>query len=75
MIKMSLVLTSPKLPIINNVVDCPTQTSKNKSLCSYLFIKKDLFENFYNKYLEFKYYAKSKFDENQVLKNEINHLL
>ena len=49
-----------KLPIINNVVDCATQTSNEKSLCSKLFIKKDYFENFY--------------DENQILKNNNNHL-
>ena len=39
---------APKLPIINNVVECATQTSNDKRLCSKLFIKKDYFENFYN---------------------------
>ena len=77
---------APKLPIMNNVVECTTQTSNDKRLCSKLFIKKDYFENFYNEYLEFKYYFQSKIDgetqqienksdyESQILKNKIKHL-
>ena len=76
----------PELPIISNEVDCTAQTSNNKSLCSKLFLRKDYFESFYDKYLEFKYYVQSKLDgetqqtenkgdhENQILKNKINHL-
>ena len=76
----------PELPIISNVVDCTTQTSNNKSLCSKLFMRKDYFESFYDEYLEFKYYVQSKLDgetqqtenksdhKNQILKNKINHL-
>ena len=33
-----------KLPIVNNVVDCATQTSNEESFCSKLFIKNDYFE-------------------------------
>ena len=55
-------------------------------MCSKLFIKKDYFENFFNEYLEFKYYVSSKLDgetqqiesksdyEKQILKNKINHV-
>ena len=76
----------PELPIISNEVDCTAQTNNNKSLCSKLFLRKDYFESFYDKYLEFKYYVQSKLDgetqqtenkgdhENQILKNKINHL-
>ena len=78
---------APKLPIINNVVNCATETSNNKSLCSKLFIKKNYFENFCDEYLQFKYYVQSKRDsesqqienksdyKNQILKNKINHLV
>ena len=76
----------PKLSIISNVVDCTTQTSNNKSLHCKLLMRKDYFESFYDKYLEFKYYVQSKLDgetqktenksvhEHQILKNKINHL-
>ena len=56
-------------------------------MCSKLFIKKDYFENFYNEYLQFKYYVQSRLEgetqqienksdyENHILKNKINHLV
>ena len=37
---------TPRIHVTSNVVDCATQTSNDKNLCSKLFMRNDYFENF-----------------------------
>ena len=67
--------------IINNLVDCSTQTSFEIILDSHMFVRKSYFEDFYDEYLEFKYHVQSQIDkennyiqEKHDLSNKISSL-
>ena len=67
--------------IINNLVDCSTQTSYEIILASNMFVRKSYFDDFYDEYLEFKYHVQSQIDkennyiqEKHDLSNKISSL-